>query len=114
MDYTQTELPEMRPEKKMVYEVTQILKTHIFHVLREITKMHITKSMKGKITIDLKQKKLERQMKEGPNTSAKSIFTTLLDIYGKSIMNAVAVNPLNELKEGEAKLADVRINCEVL
>ena len=114
MNYTQTVVPEMRPENKLVYEVTQILKTHIFHLLREITKMHITKSMKGKITIDLKQKKLERQMKEGPNTSAKSIFTTLLDIYGKSIKHAVVINLLDELKEGEAKLADVRINCEVL
>ena len=53
-------------------------------------------------------------MKKGPSTSSKSIFTTLLDIDGKSIMNAVAVNPLDELKEGEAKLADVRMNCEVL
>ena len=81
--------------------------------MRETIETHVTKSGKGKITIDLKQKKLDPQMKDSPNISADSMIAILSDIYDRSIKNAVAVDPLDELKEDKAKLTNVRIHCEV-
>ena len=94
-NYTSTVAPTMSPEKMILYEVLTLLKTHVC----DPTRLSITKtwvgSVKDDVTTDLKRNKLERQINDGPATSADSILASLEQVYEESI-NKEAVDDADQ------------------
>ena len=67
----------MTPEKKLIYEVFGLLKTHNVNPLRISFKKSFVMSISDSLTIDLKREVLENSMHVAPSTSANSILDTV-------------------------------------
>ena len=86
----------MTPEKKALYEMLVLLKTHVA-TGRPQHKCGYVFAIKNKLTIDLKRQKLENEMSGGPETSADDILLTLDELYAEAARTTEAVSAEEEL-----------------
>ena len=66
----------MAPEKKLIYQVFCLLKTHTVNPLRKTFSKSYVMSISDFLTIDLKRTVLENSMNVAPSSSANSILGT--------------------------------------
>ena len=91
----------MTPEKKLLYEVFDLLETHIYYSSRIDFDIRYVKSIEKKITVLLKREVLDRSMKESPTTSANNILASISMLYEDTIDKEVGVTVEEELDDGE-------------
>ena len=95
-DYKKTVPPTMTPEKQAIYEILNLLETHIDKGRPAFSAGYIL-SFKNSLTVDLRRNKLEQQMSDGPATSADGILMSLDQLYAEAIDKEVAVATEEEL-----------------
>ena len=104
-NYTSTVPPSMTPEKKALYELSVVMETHVDKGRLPFSIGYIS-SMKDKLTVDLKQSKIENQMRDGPETSADGILISLNKLYSEAVNKEVPVDEREEMNDGEMEDAD--------
>ena len=75
--------PSMIPEKKLIYEIIKLMKTHIF---QPQCRMSLSQSNCKKVTTKVTQKKVEHNMHyNGPPTTAGNFLTFIDQVHVSSI-----------------------------
>ena len=73
----------MTPERKLVFQIFCLLKTHLFDVARNSFHLDYVLSIKDRLSVDLTRETLERSMNNSLVTSADGILSTLNQVFGK-------------------------------
>ena len=94
-DYTKNVAPCMTPEKKLVYQVFNLLETHKDKGRGQPTVEYVL-SVEKKLTGELRREVLERAMKGAPETDVDDILASLSQTYQDSIAKVRTVQPSEE------------------
>ena len=88
-DYQSSVPPTMTREKRLIYEVFLLLKTHVVDRRRNDYPINYVTSVKDKISVELRRKVLEDAIAANPPTSADDILKSLAQVYEESIQREV-------------------------
>ena len=97
--YNKSVAPCMTPEKRLLYKVFTLLRTHCCDNRQVSFSMNFITSIEKDLKTELKRSKLENSMRDNPITSANDILLTLSQVYQESIDKEVdqGVNPSDKL-----------------
>ena len=98
--YASNVAPTMTPEKKMIYQIFKLLRTHEADYRRVIFKKNYVSSIEDDIDVELRRETLENAMHKAPETQADEILKSLTQVYDESIKN-IGANLAKDGDDGE-------------
>jgi hypothetical protein len=111
-DYQKTLPPTMTPEKRAIYEILNLLETHVNKSQPPFSVGYIS-SIKNSSTVDLKRKKIEGQIYGGPATSANGVLILMDELYTEAVDKEIAVTTKEELEcDGNEAVQEVSMELQ--